>query len=586
MCRGWRAAPWRTETSRSETSAAHRALRKKASDSGAGQGSFRQAQAWLHTWCGLWFSWLLFAVFLTGTLAVFDEPISHWMTPEHHAEEGGLAAGAAKPATADRAQRLAWSTAYMAGHHPVAQMWELWPSDAQGVGELKVYWFDAKGQYAATALNPATGEPLAIDTATPVRGTLAGHHFVDFHYELQAGQIGLWIVGVAALAMLVALVSGVITHKRIFRDFFTFRPKKGQRSWLDAHNAVAVLTLPFQLMIAYTGIVISGMTFMPVGKFVHYGADRAAQQQFIAELNGGKPARSGRAMPVPDLESFAARGQALMGQPVRAVVIDHPGDAAARIGVYGWNGEADSQHRLSPTTGMASFSAATGEVLQVRLPGAADGGAAALAQSAMGGLHMASFGGWAVKWLYFLCGLAGTAMMATGAILFVVKRRSRHGGEFGGATARVYRLIEGLNVAAIAGLGIACIGYLWANRLVPLGLTHRADWELRVFFGLWLLALVHALLRKPTDAWREQLALLAALCLLLPVLNFATTGDHPLAQWLRGDWESAGVELVSMAFGIAAAGALRFLRRRERQSAAHAPGKAVHPTTTTAETFP
>ena len=47
----------------------------------AGEGSFRQAQAWLHTWCGLWFSWLLFAVFLTGTLAVFEEPITHWMTP-------------------------------------------------------------------------------------------------------------------------------------------------------------------------------------------------------------------------------------------------------------------------------------------------------------------------------------------------------------------------------------------------------------------------------------------------------------------------------------------------------------------------
>jgi photosystem II stability/assembly factor-like uncharacterized protein len=28
--------------------------------------------AWLHTWVGLWFSWLLFAVFLTGTLASLD----------------------------------------------------------------------------------------------------------------------------------------------------------------------------------------------------------------------------------------------------------------------------------------------------------------------------------------------------------------------------------------------------------------------------------------------------------------------------------------------------------------------------------
>jgi hypothetical protein len=153
-------------------------------------------------------------------------------------------------------------------------------------------------------------------------------------------------------------------------------------------------------------------------------------------------------------------------------------------------------------------------------------------------------------------------MMATGAILFTVKRRSKHLGEFGSATVRVYRLIEALNVAAIAGLSIACIGYLWANRLVPLGIDQRAGWELRVFFGLWLLALVHALLRPPTKAWREQLGLFAGLCLLLPVLNFVSIGDHLAAQWRRGDGESMGVELVSLAFGIAAACAVRSLGRR------------------------
>ena len=45
--------------------------------------------------------------------------------------------------------------------------------------------------------------------------------------------------------MLIAIVSGVITHKKIFIDFFTFRWGKGQRSWLDAHNASGVLLLPF-----------------------------------------------------------------------------------------------------------------------------------------------------------------------------------------------------------------------------------------------------------------------------------------------------------------------------------------------------
>ena len=43
---------------------------------------FRQAMAWLHTWTGLIFGWLLFAIFLTGTLSYFKEEITHWSQPE------------------------------------------------------------------------------------------------------------------------------------------------------------------------------------------------------------------------------------------------------------------------------------------------------------------------------------------------------------------------------------------------------------------------------------------------------------------------------------------------------------------------
>ncbi|WP_313644958.1 PepSY-associated TM helix domain-containing protein, partial [Pseudomonas sp.] len=43
---------------------------------------FRQSMAWLHTWTGLLFGWLLFAIFLTGTLSYFKEEVSHWAKPE------------------------------------------------------------------------------------------------------------------------------------------------------------------------------------------------------------------------------------------------------------------------------------------------------------------------------------------------------------------------------------------------------------------------------------------------------------------------------------------------------------------------
>lgn len=41
-----------------------------------------QSLSWMHTWSGLIFGWVLFAIFLTGTLAVFDKEIDGWMRPE------------------------------------------------------------------------------------------------------------------------------------------------------------------------------------------------------------------------------------------------------------------------------------------------------------------------------------------------------------------------------------------------------------------------------------------------------------------------------------------------------------------------
>ena len=42
----------------------------------------RQSMAALHTWGGLVFGWLLFAITLSGSLAVFEPELTRWMQPE------------------------------------------------------------------------------------------------------------------------------------------------------------------------------------------------------------------------------------------------------------------------------------------------------------------------------------------------------------------------------------------------------------------------------------------------------------------------------------------------------------------------
>ena len=76
---------------------------------------FRQAMAWLHTWAGLLLGWLLFAIFVTGTLSYFKPEFNHWMRPELQA---------LPPAKADDAAAVAErALATLRQHAPQATQW-------------------------------------------------------------------------------------------------------------------------------------------------------------------------------------------------------------------------------------------------------------------------------------------------------------------------------------------------------------------------------------------------------------------------------------------------------------------------------
>ena len=526
-----------------------------ASGRGAGQGRFRQAQAWLHTWCGLWFSWLLFAIFLTGTLAVFEEPISHWMTPEHHAEEAAALHAAPSDSGGTMAQRLAWGLAYMDKHHPGAEMWELWPADAQGAGNLTVYWFDAARAYAQARLDPATGEVM---TARPKTGrdTLGGHHFVDFHYRLHAGNVGLWLVGIAALAMLVALVSGVIIHRRIFQDFFTFRPRKGQRSWLDAHNVSAVVALPYHLMITYTGLLTLVLMYMPWAPQTAY-RNHGGPTAFLAEALGETEpiAASGQPTPLADLAAPVALAQRRWpGALVEHITVDHPGDAQARITV---TREVGAEMRLMPPS--MRFSGVNGAPEAVA---GEEPSTPVLTYDVATGLHTGRFAGPLVRALVFLSGLAGCALVATGLLLWAVKERPAHlkarqRGERGSAALR---LVDGLNLAGVAGLLVAMAAFFWINRLLPVATTQRAQTEIDLFFAVWGGCALLGLARPTRGMWRAQVLAAGTLLALVPLLNAATGGAHWGVSLSARLWAVAGLDAVCLLLGLALLAAARWLK--------------------------
>ncbi len=476
------------------------------------RNGLRQSMAWLHGWAGLVAGWVLFVMFVTGTATYYRADVSRWMRPE-------LPAVQQAPTPDELVRAAETAVAHLTVTAPNAIAWYVTLPSATDPA-VALMWFDDFALPPGTArLDPATGGPPGV------RETHGGDFFYRFHFELNLpSTIGRWIAGICAMIGLITLLSGIVTHRRIFADFFTFRrgARSAQRSWLDAHNVAGVLAIPFHVMITYTGIATLALMYMPWGVLAAYQGDAlrfyGETGQITAPLApAGKP---GTLAPVGPMVRQALDR---ISEPLEMLTVDMPGDAKAKVvAVF------EEPHGLSHQHPQAAFAGATGTLLQVLN---ADLKPASKTFTTMVGLHEAHFAGPALRVVFFLCGLMGAAMVGTGLVLWSVARLPKPGA----APAFGLRLVRVLNLATIAGLPAAMAAYFLANRLLPVGLGGRADWEVGVFFGVWVLAAAYAGLRAQASVWREMLVACAALFLAVPVVNGLATGRHPLASAAAGD---------------------------------------------------
>ncbi len=451
--------------------------------------------AWLHTWSGLVVGWVLFAIFVTGTASYYRPEISKWMRPE-------LSEAAPDPvAAATRAG------AFLRKTMPDAVGWSVKPPNAENPAVEVYWWQNPGGPYQHALLDPATGE------RSRVRDSHGGDFLYRFHFELNLPSIwGRWIVSACAMVLLIALVTGIVTHRRIFADFFTFRrDRAAQRGWLDAHNVVGVLALPFHLMIVYTGLVTLASMLMPWPVMTAYHGDGPRYYADAGIMIAGRPP-AGRPGAALQLGEIVTRAIAATGQTPEVVMVSSPGDAAATVTAY--FEEPPGLAHLHP---QIAYDAATGaEIGRI-----GEAGAATRTGAVMVGLHEAHFAAAPLRLLFFLCGLMGAATVATGLVLWTVSRAPE------GADPEGFglRLVRVLNLGTIAGLPAGLAAYLLANRLLPIDLDARADWEVRGFFGAWILAALASALYPRARAWPLALFVPAVAFLAVPGVDALTVGE-------------------------------------------------------------
>ena len=488
--------------------------------------------AWLHTWSSVVIGWLLFFVFVTGSASCFMYDITRWMEPERPLEQ---------TFPAPQATQAEWALDFLAAHASTAHKWEIklphernQPDNGASRTRLVVRAFPGGLRWE---LDPLTGQELA---PLEVRSTEGGEVFRNMHHKLYYMNevVGIYIVGVVAVLALVALVTGVIAHKRIFKDFFTFRPGKGQRSWLDAHNVTSVMALPFFVMILWTGLVYYNYHYFPVPAKIMESAvsDRPRPQFDAAALPVPRPVAP-LAPLIEEAEAILGKGQ--IGQIwVRHQVGEPPVVDISRP----WGTEMPRTQNVDT---FIRFNALTGE----RLPFNHAEGPGRTMLLALVALHEAWYANTPLRWLYFISGLLGCFMIATGMVLWVVKRRERHARD-GSAGGFGLNLVARLNVGMLAGLSVGVAAFFWVNRLLPVTLAGRADWEIHCLFATWGFLVLYAALRPERRAWVEVLSLAGAAFGLIPLLNALTTDKHLGITLPAGDWGLAGFDLTMWGLSV------------------------------------
>lgn len=545
--------------------------------------TFRQATAYMHTWLGLVLGFILMAVFFFGSLSVFDREIDRWSIPETRIVQAPLPsvdksilpiAEAVRPdrkSLDDAARRVigplpdsenlsaGYIGIYTNHRDPLLRLYTVYdlpnePNDPN-VDHIHVHGY--------AAIDPRTGERLPREVEERVA---LGTFFFVMHFglHLEWMNIGYWFVALSGMAMLATLVSGIVMHRRIFREFFTFRPNKARlRSTLDLHNLTGVVALPFLFVITFSGLLIFAYIYFPTSSQVMHPLMQEQEkiQKISMSLPTEEAGKSGTLASIDGMMETAKARWAEQGVPggVGSIDIENVGDINAYVSIT-----RENTDRVAFTE-VIHFHGLTGEILYE----SPSPGIIGTTHDFLYALHFQWFKHWSLRWLLFIGGFIGCVCIATGFLFFVEKRKKKHAAS-GNLGAQV---VDALAVTTVTGMLIATCAMMLGSKVLPPELQHQeTGWLIPLFWLSWLGTLIHAAIRSrpvaaggPNPAWAEQCWAAAALAVAAAIANWIATGDHLVKTVSEGYWPVAGTDLVLLAgAGIAVYAALKLSRGRAK----------------------
>jgi uncharacterized iron-regulated membrane protein len=515
----------------------------------------------IHSWVGIICGLALFIAFYAGALTMFEVPLQRWATPPVELPA---------PPPLDATQALVDAT--LGARPEAARTWHVnlainpetparvsWPQSPQrsrDEGNPVDFGaaFGSDGEWVAVRLEPAPVAEL-LDRLHRQVGLPLPHEFA------------MWITGTVALLYGVAIIAGLIVLlPTLQRDLFALRlGASTKRLWLDAHNALGVMSLPFHLVMVLTVVVFAFHdVFYATQNAVVYDGDLPQQWAQGWSHRPVHPAEAKPLQPHEIVERIAAQAPGFM--PTR---LEYSTDGEGRLSarVLG----TDPRYVLrAPTFGFATVDPYDGRLLQTDfLPGHQPVASAIVAN--FFGLHFGNYGGPAVRWAYFVLGLAGTGVFYTGNLLWIESRRRLAKRDMPDPLQdRSARALGGLTVGVALGCITGISATLAATKWLPGRVDNPGMWHEGIYHIVFLVAIVWAFLRGPARSAVDLLHTAAFATALIPLSSLMA-----LARPEFGLWNTGGSTIAVDA--VALTGTLVFLAlgRRTHRRLIEGPGDSV-----------
>ncbi|MEM7550983.1 MAG: PepSY-associated TM helix domain-containing protein [Bacteroidota bacterium] len=350
-----------------------------------------------------------------------------------------------------------------------------------------------------------------------------GDYIYGLHYFRPIPIIGQYLSGLVAVFFLFAIITGIIIHwEKIRSNFFTFRLKSSLKNlWTDAHTALGVIGLPFQLMYAVTGAIF-GLTiliFMPY-MMIFFGGDQASMFETVYPDPAFKQyEQKGFINENPNLNELAELTLGNIPNKEINNVFTTVSNFKDKNAHFVISVQADLKSGFFNTV-QDVYRVRDGELLHHKEASASPAYSVAVVEF-IHKIHFADYGNYFVKLLYFLMALMTCFMITSGVMIWLKacdKKIYEHKKTFNTYVGASYL---GLSMGLYQALALMFV----LVKAVPSGFYEPFTVVAWFFGAAWLAYTIYAaVIKNYSKITRHALLLAGLIGILVPLANGIQSG--------------------------------------------------------------